>query len=345
MKHVSPRWLAFMMVLVSLLVGCEMLPQATATLAATAVVPSPAGATAGAAPAATPTVASAPATPNTTPATAAADAPGLDATAAAATEVAYAAIIAAPATPTDEPTPEPSPTPAPPPTFTYEVINTYPHDPTAFTQGLVYFEGGLYEGTGRWGESTLREVVLQSGAVLRSHALEPEYFGEGIALFNDRIYQLTWQEQTGFIYDRATFEVEETFTYPHEGWGIAHDGERLIVSDGTAVIRFWDPATLQETGRITVRDNEGPVNRLNELEYVDGEIWANIWLTDRIARISPETGDVLGYIDLTGLLDTSALTEPVDVLNGIAHDPETGRLFVTGKLWPTLFEITIMPAP
>lgn len=251
---------------------------------------------------------------------------------------------ALPATPRPTNTPAPSPTPAPPPVYTFEIINTYPHDPTAFTQGLVITDEGLYEGTGRWGESTIREVVLETGAVVRTHALDPQYFGEGIAILNDRIYQLTWQEQTGFVYDRATFEELQTFTYPHEGWGITHDGTRLIVSDGTATIRFWDPATLQETGRITVRDNQGPVNRLNELEFVNGELWANIWLTDLIARIDPATGDVLGYIDLTGLLDTSTLTQPADVLNGIAYDAATGRLFVTGKLWPALYEIRIVPS-
>ena len=246
--------------------------------------------------------------------------------------------------PTTTPTPAPSPTPAPPPVYTFEIVNTYPHDPAAFTQGLVITDEGLYEGTGRWGESTLREVVLETGAVVRTHALAPQYFGEGITIFDDRIYQLTWQEGDGFIYDRATFEQVQTFTYPHEGWGITHDDTRLIVSDGTATIRFWDPATLQETGRITVRDHAGPVNRLNELEFVDGELWANIWLTDLIARIDPATGDVLGYIDLTGLLDTSTLTQPADVLNGIAYDAASGRLFVTGKRWPALYEIRIVPA-
>ena len=233
----------------------------------------------------------------------------------------------------------------PAPVYTFEIVNTYPHDPNAFTQGLVITEDGrLYEGTGRWGESSIREVVLETGAVLRTQPLDAQYFGEGIAVLNDRLYQLTWQEQTGFIYDPATFAPLQTFTYPHEGWGITHDGTRLIVSDGTAEIRFWDPATLQETSRITVRDNAGPVNRLNELEYVDGQIWANVWLTDLIVRIDPATGDVLGVIDLTGLLDTSTLTEPADVLNGIAYDAATGRLFVTGKLWPTLYEIRVVPA-
>jgi glutamine cyclotransferase len=256
------------------------------------------------------------------------------ATTAAATEIAYAAIIVTPTTEL---------TPAPPPVYTYEVIAAYPHDPAAFTQGLVYVDETLYEGTGLWGESTLREVDLASGSVLRMHALEDNFFGEGITLLDDKIYQLTWQEQTGFVYAPATFETLQTFSYPHEGWGITHDGQRLIVSDGTSTIRFWDPDTLQEVGQIMVRDDEGPVTMLNELEYVSGEIWANIWMTDRIARISPETGDVLGYIDLTGLLDTSTLTQPVDVLNGIAYDSAADRLFVTGKLWPTLFEIVVVP--
>ncbi len=154
---------------------------------------------------------------------------------------------------------------------------------------------------------------------------------------------MTWQEQTGFVYDLATFELLQTFSYPTEGWGITHDGQRLIVSDGTSTIYFWDPNSLQEIGRITVRDHLGPINRLNELEYVNGEIWANIWLTDLIARISPETGDVLGYIDLTGLLNTSTLTQPADVLNGIAFDTANDRLFVTGKLWPALYEVRIVP--
>ncbi len=252
------------------------------------------------------------------------------------TEVAFAAVVA-----TSPETPEV----IPPPLYTYEIVNTYPHDVEAFTQGLVYLDDGLYEGTGQWGASTLREVALESGAVLRSHALESQYFGEGITVLNDRVYQLTWQEQTGFVYNRRTFEPVQTFNYSHEGWGITHDGSRLIVSDGTSTLYFWDPQTLQEVGRVTVRDHEGPLNRLNELEYINGEVWANVWLTDLIARISPETGEVLGYIDLTGLLDTRNLQEPVDVLNGIAYDAENDRIFVTGKLWPTLFEVRIIPAP
>jgi glutamine cyclotransferase len=322
----STRLLQLLLLVLALsLTACDSPPAVNATVAATA-------ATETARPEATEeAVVAAPETATPDPALAEAT------TSVAATATAFAALIL---TPTVEP---PTPTPTPPPVYTYEVIATYPHDPDAFTQGLVYEDGTLYEGTGLWGESTLREVDLTTGTVLRLHALGDQYFGEGIALFNDKIYQITWQEQTGFIYEPATFEELGTFSYPHEGWGITHDGQRLIVSDGTPTIRFWDPVTLQEIGRITARDDEGPLTMLNELEYVDGEIWANIWMTDHIARISPETGDVLGYIDLTGLLDTSELTQPADVLNGIAYDPATGRLFITGKLWPTLFEIEVVP--
>jgi len=245
--------------------------------------------------------------------------------------------------PTATPAPSPTPTPAAPSVDSYQIENTYPHDPAAFTQGLVFDNGILYEGTGLWGESTLRQVALESGLVLRSVSLEDQYFGEGITVFGDRIFQLTWQEGTGFVYDKNSFERLQTFTYPHEGWGITHDGQRLIVSDGTPTIRFWDPNTLQEISRITVRDENGPINRLNELEFINGEIWANIWLTDLIARIDPATGAVRGYIDLAGILDSSTLSQPVDVLNGIAYDATTGRIFVTGKLWPSLFEISVVP--
>jgi glutamine cyclotransferase len=331
-QHIIRLIIPLFSFLLVLVVACDEQLPPSATIAPTAEPP-----------AAATTEATSP-SPDATPTVALPDAPpdGV-ATDAAATEVAYAAIVILQPSPT--PSPALIPDPTPPPTYTYRIVNTYPHDPEAFTQGLVLHDGAFYEGTGLWGESTLREVALESGTVLRSRPLDPQFFGEGITIFNDRIYQLTWQEQTGFVYDRATFEPLQTFNYPTEGWGITHDGQRLIVSDGTSTIYFWDPETLQETGRITVRDHRGPVNRLNELEYVNGEIWANVWLTDLIARISPETGDVLGYIDLTGLLDKEALTQEVDVLNGIAHDPATGRLFVTGKWWPTLFEIEVTPAP
>ena len=341
MKHFAAPSLLLIALLACLLAACDGQSLATATLAPTAALPAESSATAQPP---DPQAGAATVAPDTTPAATPAEA-DITATDAAATDVAYAAIVVtAPDTPAPTPTEPATPTPTPPPTYTYRVINTYPHDPAAFTQGLIFVDGDLYEGTGRWGESALREVDLATGEVLRSRPLDTQYFGEGITLLGNKIYELTWQEQTGFVYDRDTFEPLQTFTYPHEGWGITQDGTRLIVSDGTATIRFWDPDTLQETGRITVRDNDGPLNRLNELEFVNGEIWANIWLTDLIARISPDTGDVLGYIDLTGLLDTSTLTQPVDVLNGLAFDSETGRLFVTGKLWPSLFEIEVIPS-
>lgn len=221
----------------------------------------------------------------------------------------------------------------------YRVVNEYHHDRGAFTQGLVYADGVLFEGTGRYGESTLRRVDLATGEVLQSRALAPEYFGEGIALLGDRIYQLTWKTQTAFVYDRETFDPLGTFSYPTEGWGLTTDGERLIMSDGTSRLVFRDPETFAEIGALDVRDDDQPIPYLNELEYVDGEIWANVWQSDFIARIDPATGRVTGWINLTGLLGSGA--RRAVVLNGIAHDPATGRIFVTGKLWPRIFEIEL----
>jgi glutaminyl-peptide cyclotransferase len=229
------------------------------------------------------------------------------------------------------------------PTLTFKVINAYPHDRAAFTEGLVIDGGALYEGTGLNGQSTLRQVELESGKVLRSTALGPQYFGEGITVWGDQIIQLTWQSHQGFVYDKASFKLLKTFTYPTEGWGLTQDGTSLIMSDGTPVIHFLDPVTFQETKRITVTHQGQPVFNLNELEYARGEILANVWQTDRIARIAPETGQVIGWIDLTGLLTPADRQPPVDVLNGIAYDTEHDRLFVTGKLWPKLFEIALRP--
>ena len=230
------------------------------------------------------------------------------------------------------------------PTYGYRVVAEYPHDADAFTQGLVYREGVLYEGTGLNGESTLRRVALETGAVEQSVALDAEHFGEGIAIAGDRVYQLTWQTGTCFVYDRETFALVDTFTYPTEGWGLATDGARLVMSDGTDQLYFRDPETFAEVGRVAVRDGGEPVRNLNELEVDGGEVWANVWQTDRIARIDPATGSVVGWIDLAGLLSAEDRQgREVDVLNGIAHDPETGRIFVTGKLWPTLFEIELVP--
>jgi len=228
------------------------------------------------------------------------------------------------------------------PSFTYKVVNAYPHDRNAFTQGLVFENGVLYEGTGLWGRSTLRRVELETGNVLQIRKLPDQLFGEGITIFGERIIQLTWQSCVGFVYDKNSFELLEEFHYPTEGWGITHDGKRLIMSDGTSMIRFLDPATFEEIGRIEVRDEDGPVTRLNELEYVQGEIYANVWETARIARIAPDTGDVIGWIELAGLLSPEDRSGPVDVLNGIAYDAENDRLFVTGKLWPRLFEIELV---
>lgn len=229
------------------------------------------------------------------------------------------------------------------PTYGFRIINKFPHDPGAFTQGLVVTEDGqdFFEGTGLWGQSSLRRVDIESGEVIQLQELAPEYFGEGLTLFDNRIYQLTWQSNIGFIYDDQNFDLVGSFDYPHEGWGITHDGQELIVSDGTATIHFWDPDTLSETRQIQVSDPNGPITRLNELEYVNGEIWANVWQTDLIARISPDDGHITGWIDLTGLYDAGENASSENVLNGIAYDEQSGRLFVTGKRWPALFEIEL----
>lgn len=232
--------------------------------------------------------------------------------------------------------------PAPPvPTYTYEVVRSYPHDRNAFTQGLIYRDGVLYEGTGLNGRSGIRKVKLETGEVLQSQPIDQQYFGEGLTDWDGKLIELTWRAQVGFVYDLRTFERTGTFTYTGEGWGLTHDDTRLIMSDGTAQLRFLDPSTFKETGRITVRDPNGPVPELNELEYVKGEIFANVWQTERIARIAPADGHVTGWIDLTGLLPASERTG-TDVMNGIAYDAAHDRLFVTGKLWPRIFEIKIV---
>lgn len=228
------------------------------------------------------------------------------------------------------------------PEYGYEVVHTYPHDPTAYTQGLFYLNGVLYEGTGLNGHSSIRKVKLETGEVLQKRDIADQYFGEGIVNWKDRLIEITWQSQTGFIYDLATFNPRSQFTYPGEGWGLTQDGKRIIMSDGTPEIRFWDPETLQEMSRIVVTDNGQPVGELNELEWVKGEIYANIYQTDRIARIDPNSGKVVGWIDLSGILKPEDRNRPVDVLNGIAYDAKGDRLFVTGKLWPKLFEIHLV---
>lgn len=249
-------------------------------------------------------------------------------------------------------TPFPPPTTAPSvagsavlPVYTYRTVNVFPHDPTAFTQGLVYQDGVFYEGTGLRGQSTLRRVDPATGQVLQGLRLPDQYFGEGIALLDDRLFQITWQENVGFIYDKDSFDLLGTWNYVGEGWGLATDGQRLIMSDGSHELRFLDPDTLAEMGRVPVLDGDGqPVTRLNELEWVEGEVWANVWQTDLIARVDPASGRLLGWIDLAGLLpDEDRAAQRVDVLNGIAYDAATGRLFVTGKWWPKLFEIELAP--
>jgi len=229
------------------------------------------------------------------------------------------------------------------PVYGYWVVREYPHDRSAFTQGLVYVDGYLYESTGLEGASSLRQVDLETGKVIRRRALKPDEFGEGLTDWGGRLLQLTWTSMRGFIYDRASFARSGTFRYAGEGWGLTHDGRRLILSDGTAVLRFLDPETFREIGRLPVQDEGRAVQGLNELEYVGGEVYANVWQSDRVARISPETGAVLGWIDLTGLLSEADARYPVDVLNGIAYDSGRERLFVTGKWWPKLFEIIVGP--
>ena len=230
------------------------------------------------------------------------------------------------------------------PEYGYQVVHSYPHDPNAFTQGLEYRAGFLYEGTGLKGHSSLRKVKLETGKVLQQIDLDPEYFGEGITVLNQKITELTWQSETGFVYDQSSFRKERTFSYLGEGWGLANDGQNIYMSDGSPQIRVWDPATLKEKRRILVVDRGQPVLNLNELEWVRGELYANIWQKDVIARISPADGRVLGWIDLTGILSAEDRSrQQVDVLNGIAYDVLGNRLFVTGKLWPKLFEIKLVP--
>ncbi len=227
------------------------------------------------------------------------------------------------------------------PVYAYHVVNVYPHDRDAFTQGLAYDDGVLYEGTGLYERSMLRQVELESGRVLAQRRLPRHVFGEGITVLGDRIIQLTWRSQIVFSYDKRSLQLLSQRPYAREGWGITHDGTQLILSDGSATLRFLDPRTLAVRRRVEVHDERGPVANLNELEHVRGEIYANVWQSDRVAVISPLNGRVRFWIDLAGLL--SAEDAPVDVLNGIAYDKERDRLFVTGKLWPKLFEIKIMP--
>jgi glutaminyl-peptide cyclotransferase len=228
--------------------------------------------------------------------------------------------------------------------YGYKVVHTYPHDPDAFTEGLFYLNGYLYESTGLEGHSSIRKVRLETGEVVEKHDLPPEFFGEGIINWKDNLYQLTYKSEVGFVWDVATFAEKRRFEYPGEGWALTTDGKRIIVDDGTAELRFWNPDTLAEMGRLTVTEDGQPLKNINELEWVKGEIFANVWMTDRIVRIDPSTGQVKSWIDMTGLLsDADRMTSQVDVLNGIAYDSQGDRLFVTGKKWPKLFEIQLVP--
>jgi glutamine cyclotransferase len=226
---------------------------------------------------------------------------------------------------------------------TYQVVHAFPHDAHAFTQGLVFVDGHLFESTGLEGQSSLRMEDLETGAILQFHDVPSPYFAEGLANWGGALIQLTWQSHTALIYDRATFRLLRTLHYDGEGWGLTQDGKSLILSDGTATLRFLDPATFDQIRRVVVKSRTAPVTQLNELEYVRGEILANIWHSNRIARISPATGKVLGWIDLTGLLPDNQRSSPEAVLNGIAYDAAKDRLFVTGKLWPKIFEIKLIP--
>jgi glutamine cyclotransferase len=229
------------------------------------------------------------------------------------------------------------------PVYGYVVKASYPHDPQAFTQGLVFKDGVLYEGTGLNGHSSIRKVQLETGKVLQKQDIDRDHFGEGIAVVGNDIIALTWTSHLGFVFDLKTFKLKHTFNYPGEGWGLAQNGQFVFMSDGTAAIRVLHPTTLAEVRRIDVTADGAPVERLNELEWVEGEIFANVWGTDTIARIDPTSGHVTGWIDLSGLLEQKWKgIRNSDVLNGIAYDAKAHRLFVTGKLWPRLFEIELV---
>jgi len=230
-----------------------------------------------------------------------------------------------------------------PPEYTFTIIHDYPHDPAAFAQGLVYHDGFLYEGTGLNGQSQLRKVSLETGEVVQHVDLPAEFFGEGIAIVKSKVIQLTWRSHTGFVYNLTDFKLLRQFSYPGEGWGLTSRGNELFMSDGTAKIRVLDATTFKEKRRFTVRDGATPIDQLNELEFVEGELFANIWQTDRIARIAPLSGKVVGWIDLAGLLSPVYRRRDDAVLNGIAYDSVHKRLFVTGKLWPRIFEVQLAP--
>lgn len=229
------------------------------------------------------------------------------------------------------------------PEYGYQVVNSFPHDPRAFTQGLEFENGFLYESTGQKGQSSLRKVELTTGKVLHKIELDPQLFGEGMTIWKDEIVQLTYQEHLGLVYDRATFQPRRQFTYPGEGWGLTHNAEHLIMSNGTSELWFLDPKNYEIVRRLEVTANGQPVLDLNELEWVEGEVFANIWCKEIIARIDPHSGQVVGWIDLGGLRQADPAAEGNDVLNGIAYDARGKRLFVTGKHWARMYEIRLVP--
>jgi len=246
-------------------------------------------------------------------------------------------------TQTTEPTSSPTTSPTPQPIigsviYTYEIIGVYPHDTNAFTQGLAFDNGILYESTGQL--SSLRRIDLESGVVEQEVILPAEFFGEGLTVVNNSLIQLTWQNHIGFIYDKVTFDLRGNFTYSTEGWGLTYNGSKLIMSDGTSNLYFLDPTTFQKTGQVSVHDGNTSITNINELEYVNGDVYANIWLQQKIAIINPQNGQVKGWIDLSGIYQSN---DPNAVLNGIAYDSQTDRLYVTGKDWPKLYQITITP--
>jgi glutamine cyclotransferase len=225
---------------------------------------------------------------------------------------------------------------------TYRITNSYPHNPESFTEGLLYYNGYLYEGTGMNNTSYIMKVKLETGKAVQKQTIDGAYFGEGISIFNNKLVELTWQSHKGFVYDLGSFKKLQEFSFPTEGWGMTTDGKKLIMSDGTSTLYYLDPNTYQNVGKLEVFDDKGPVSKLNELEYIDGQIYANVWETDEILRIDAVSGKVLAVIDMSGLLGSYA-NEKVDVLNGIAWDAQNKRLFVTGKYWPRIFQIEVLP--
>ena len=226
--------------------------------------------------------------------------------------------------------------------FTYQIVESFPHDVNAFTQGLVFENGVFFESTGQYGSSSLRKVDPPTGDIIKIYSLPDQFFGEGLAVVGDQIIQLTWRSKVGFVYDKESFELKKEFSYQTEGWGITYDGNHLIMSDGSAQLYFLDVKTFEQVGTIKVFDGDNPIIRLNELEFINGEIYANVWGTESIVRINPQTGKVTGWISLQGILDRENLEQPVDVLNGIAYDESNNRIFVTGKLWPKIFHIKLV---